>query len=80
MTRIEEHLNEEGPQRSAVKDHLKSCGTCQNEKDKMKLFTVVKKCRSDAETKINEALMIKTLSPSLNKQLYAKSSSFLLQV
>jgi len=59
MTRIEEHLNEEGPQRSVVNDHLKSCGTCQKEKDKMKLFTVVRKCRSDYDTKINEALMIK---------------------
>jgi len=72
MTRIEEHLNEEGPQRSAVNDHLKSCRTCQNEKDKMKLFAVVRKCRSDYETKINEALMIKKLSPFLNKPALCK--------
>jgi len=51
MIRIKEHLNEEGPKCSAVNDHLKSCRTCQNEKDEMKLFTLVRKCRSDYETR-----------------------------
>jgi len=65
---------------NAVIDHIELCETSQNEKDKKKLLTVVRKYRSEYETKINEALLIKKLSPLLNKQLYVKGSKLLLQV
>jgi len=46
MTRIEKHSNEE-PQHSTLIGYIKLCITCQSEKDKMKLLTIVRKCRSE---------------------------------
>ena len=43
-------------------------------------FEVLKQCISDFQAKMYEALLIKKHQPSLNKQLYAHSSSFLLNV
>ena len=42
-----------------------------------KLFPdLKKKCYTEHETKIQEALLIKKLNPKLNKQLYAKDAFF----
>ena len=46
----------------------------------LKSFTVIKKCQLKFHTKIHEALLIKKDTPKLNRQLYAKGASFLLQV
>jgi len=43
-------------------------------------FKVLRKCSSEFDTKINEALLIKKLNPSLNKQLYGRGASMLLSV
>ena len=43
-------------------------------------FSVIKKCSSDYDCKIHEALLIKKHQPKLNKQLYENGSSFLLQL
>ena len=43
-------------------------------------FSVIKKCFSDYDCKIHEALLIKKPQPILNKQLYENGSSFLLQL
>jgi len=43
-------------------------------------FEVIRTCNSEYETKIKKVLLIKKYNPQLNKQLYAKGSSFLLNV
>ena len=43
-------------------------------------FSVIKKCSSDYDSKIHEALIIKKHQPKLNKQLYENGSSFLQQL
>ena len=40
----------------------------------------LKKCATEYDTKIQEAILIKKLNPKLNKQLYAKGVSFLLSI
>ena len=47
-------------------------------KHSVESFKILKKCVTEYDTKIQEALLIKKLNPKLNKQLYAKAASFLL--
>ena len=53
---------------------------CSNMRHDLNSFEVLKQCKSDFQAKIREALIIKKYRPSLNKQLYAHGSSFLLNV
>ena len=80
ITRVREHLDFNSIQRSAIKDHILSCDVCSDVQHGIKSFTVIKKCQSKFHTKIHEALLIKKDTPKLNRQLYAKGASFLLQV
>ena len=80
ITRVREHLDFNSIQRSAIKDHILSCDVCSDVQHGIKSFTVIKKCQSRFHTKIHEALLIKKDTPKLNRQLYAKGASFLLQV
>ena len=73
-----EHLVLAGVLKSAIKDHVRACATCRDEKYTADFFQILKRCHTDYETKIQEALLIKKLNPTLNKQLYAKGASFLL--
>ena len=41
---------------------------------------ILKKCNSEYETVIHEALLIKKRGPKLNKQVYASGASFLLDI
>ena len=41
---------------------------------------IIKKCNSNFETKILEALLIKKHNPKLNRKLFANGSSFLLNI
>ena len=43
-------------------------------------FKIRKKCATEYDTKIQEALLIKKLNPRLNKQVNAKGASFLLSI
>ena len=79
-TRVQEHLNFNSNQKSSIKDHIMSCNICSNKKTGLDSFKIIRKCRSEYDTKIHEALLIKKHSPALNRQLYANGSSFLLQV
>ena len=54
--------------------------TCSNLKYNINSFTILRKCNSDYEAKIHEALLIKPHRPSLNKQCYASGASFLLNI
>ena len=49
-------------------------------RDDLNSVEILKQCKSDFLAKIHEALLIKKHQPSLNKQLYANGSSFLLNV
>ena len=80
ITRVKEHLNLADSRRSAIKDHILSCPTCSNLQYNIGSFTILRKCYSDYEAKIHEALLIKCHSPSLNKQCYASGASFLLNI
>ena len=80
ITRVTEHLDFNSIQRSAIKDHILSCGICSDVQHGLKSFTVIKKCQSEFHTKIHEALSIKKDTPKLNRQLYDKGASFLLQL
>ena len=64
----------------SIKDHIQSCSICSKTKIGLDSFKIFRKCRSDYDAKIHEALLIKKHSPSLNRQLYASGASFLLQV
>ena len=80
-TRAREHLNLDDSHKSATKDHLRSCRQCCNgvcNVTSIKIF--LRKCTTDYDTKIHEALLIKKLRPQLNKKLYAKDASFLLHL
>ena len=59
---------------------LQACNFCSKTKIGIDSFKIVRKCRSDYDTKIHEALLIKKHSLGLNRQLYASGASFLLQV
>ena len=65
---------------SAIKQHILSCTICFNVRHDLNSFEVLKQCKSDFQAKIHEALLIKKHRPSLNKQLYAHGSSFLLNI
>ena len=63
-----------------MKDHAYSCPDCIKNDLSVHNFTVLKKCNTEYEAKIQEAITIKKLNPKLNRQLYASGSSFLLNV
>lgn len=77
--RIREHINLESTLKSAIKDHLLLCNICKNNCSNSN-FKILKKCKSEYDTKIHEALFIKKLNPQLNTQVFASGSSFLLNV
>ena len=78
--RASEHLVLAGPHKSAIKDHIRACATGREEKYTVNSFQILKRCHTEYETKIQEALLIKKLNPKSNKQLCAKGVSFLLRI
>ena len=80
IERVQEHFNFSSKSKSPIKDHIENCSKCQNHPFSINNFTVMKHCNSEYDTKIHEALTIKKYNPSLNTQLFANGSSFLLNV
>ena len=81
VTRAREHLQlNSNSAKSAISQHISSCQTCQNSNLDVSSFKVIRNCHNEYETKIQEALLIKKLTPRLNSQLYANGCSFLLNV
>ena len=77
--RAEEHLGyEKEKPEGEIKTHVKSCDLCKQ--SNLDNFQIVKKCLSDHEAKINEALVIKNENPPLNKNLFNKGSFFTLNI
>ena len=64
---------------SVVYDHLNSCQVC-SDKFSVSLFTFLNSGRNDVETTIKEALYIKSHKPGLNRELYTKGGSFILNI
>ena len=60
--RAYEHLVLAGPQKSAIKEHLRSCAICREEKYTVNSFQILKSCHTEYETKIHVALLIKKLA------------------
>ena len=79
--RVGEHLDVASQHKnSAIKRHILSCTVCSSVQHDVNSLEVLKQCKSDFQDKLHEALLIKKHRPSLNKQLYAHGSSFLLNV
>ena len=79
--RVGEHLNVASLQEnSAIKQHILSCSVCSNVRHDLNSCEILKQCKSDFLAKIHETLLITKHRPTLNKQLYAHGSSFLLNV
>ena len=77
--RSEEHLGyEKDLPKSEIKTHLKGCHICRE--STIDNFEIIKKCMSDHESKINEALFIKKENPKINKNLFNKGSLFTLNI
>ena len=77
ITRIEEHKKQDT---SAIHKHLSNCGDCQKSGVDISKFEIITTGRSDFEVTIKEALYIKKLNPVLNKQLFQKGASHLLEL
>ena len=76
ITRVKEHLNLADSRKSAIKNHILSCPICSNLQYNINSFTILRKCNSDYEAKIHEALLMKRYGPSFNKQCYESVASF----
>ena len=80
VTRARKRLKFNSNRKRAIKDHLQQFKSCsKSETDLYSSFTVLKKCSSEYNAKIHEALLIKQSKPLLNKQPYANVCSFLLK-
>ena len=64
----------------AVASHIVECPTCKQHEICLDDFEVVKHCKTDFETKINEALLIRKLRPKMNVQLYNSGASYLIKI
>jgi hypothetical protein len=77
--RVEEHMPEE-KQKTAVGKHIAKCDSCRARTLALSDFRVLKKCRTNGETRIMEALLIKRKAPVINRQLHLSGASFILTV
>ena len=80
ITRVKKDLNLADSRKSTIKNHILSCPTCSNLQYNINSFTILRKCNSDYEAKIHEALHVERHSPSLNKQCYASGASLLINI
>ena len=71
ITKVRAHQNFAYSRKSAIKDHILSYTTESNLQYNANSFAILRKCNSDYEAKIHEALLIKRHCPSLNKQCYS---------
>ena len=78
VTRAKEYLNSGSSVKSKIKEHIIEFNLGNNTDSLIYHFLVIKKCSSDYDYKIHEALLIKKHQLKLNKQLYKNGSSFLL--
>ena len=77
ITRVRKHLNFHS---LLIKDHILSCEKCFNYRFNDNNFIMIRKCKSELGSKIHQALLIKKLSPKLNRQTYANGALYLLNI
>ena len=78
---MREHLALKRKQLTAVGKHIKGCVACQQAELSIKDFQIVKKCRTEFDTKIFEALYIKKFNPTINRQMFAnRGASFTINI
>ena len=79
-----EHLDLEKKQVSAVGTHIQNCEGCFEKLENGLLsyndFEIVKRCQSEFDTEIHEALLIQKCHPSMNIQLPKSGNSVTLKV
>ena len=80
VTRAIEHTTPKESLKSEVKNHIFGCNECKNGSLSVDQFKVIKQCRNDYSTRIQEAICIKKFRPKINKQKYSKGESYLLRV
>ena len=81
IERVREHLAITRKQLTAVGKHIKGCIKCQQAKLSIHNFEIMKKCRSEFDTKIFEALYIKKFNPIINRQMFAnRGASFTINI
>ena len=80
ITRVDEHTLEKKGKKSHVFKHIKDCGDCKQQGVTLNDFKILKRCQDKIECRVSEALAIKRLKPSINKQLFANGSSLILNV
>ena len=74
--RVKEHLRGG----TAISDHISSCEDCLKQKITIENFKILKKCQTNVEAMIYEAIFIKRKKPSLNHQLTKPRITFFLAV
>jgi len=81
ITRVMDHADlDAGEKKTAVASHVTECLTCKQNKTCLDDFEILKHCKTDFETQIHEALLIRKLRPKMNTQLYNSGASYLLKV
>ena len=75
-----EHLNLNSSCKSEIKDHLRKSAVCRRENLDYSNFNILRHCKNETYCKFFEAFAIKRLSPTLNKQMFAKGASKFLHV
>ena len=63
-----ERLVSAKPHKSAITDHIRACATCREETYTVNSFQILKRCHTEYETKLQEALLIDKLNPKLINQ------------
>ena len=80
VVRADEHLTLEKDHKSEVKEHIKKCNACKSGASFEDNFSILRKCRTNFQACISEALLIKRFKPNLNKQLFQKGAFYTLKV
>ena len=80
ITRVWKHLNFKSLLDTEIKDHLLSYGKFSNNRFNENNFVIIHKCKSEFCCKIHKAVLIKKLSPKLNRQMFANEASYLLNI
>ena len=75
VTRVGEH----GHSPSAIYEHLSICDVCTSNYS-CDSFKILEHGKNNFDITVKEALHIKRTKPSLNTQLYANGSSFVLKI
>ena len=77
---LQERVKEHSRGDTVVAEHVDRCSTCTKETINTDNFSILRKCRTNAEARIYEAIYIKRKNPSLNHQLVKSGFTHTLSV